>query len=293
MPWRIHGCDVANGSSWPTALNRGLILVLGLGALSMFGPLWADDPLRIDLAATLQEPSAAHWLGTDSLGRDLAARVLHGGRISLGIGLLTSLLSLAIGVPLGALAGYRGGWTDSAVSRLVETVACVPSLLLAIALLAMSPPILRGVSDVVRVALVLAFAGWIPVARYMRGEFLRLKSAVMVEAARAAGASDLRIIVRHLLPAALAPVLVTASFAAASAILVEAALSFLGLGVRPPEPTWGGLLSDAREQIDQGWWLAVIPGLALFLAVLGFNLIGEGVRDLLDPRTRLSRKQSS
>jgi len=269
---------------WPAALKRGLLLVLGLGALAAFVPLWVDDPLSIDLTATLQDPSAAHWLGTDALGRDLTSRVLHGGRISLGIGLLTSLLSLAIGVPLGALAGFRGGWTDSAVSRLIETVACIPSLLLAIALLAMSPAFLRGVPDVVRVALVLAFAGWIPVARYLRGEFLRLKSATMVEAARASGASDLRIMVRHLLPAALAPVLVTASFAAASAILVEAALSFLGLGVQPPQPTWGGLLSDAREHIDQGWWLAVVPGLALYVAVLGFNLIGEGVRDLLDPR---------
>lgn len=270
---------------WPAALKRGLLLVLGLVTLAAFAPLWVDDPLSIDLSATLQDPSAAHWLGTDALGRDLTSRVLHGGRISLGIGLLTSLLSLAIGVPLGALAGFRGGWTDSAVSRLIETVACIPSLLLAIALLAMSPAFLRGVPDVVRVALVLAFAGWIPVARYLRGEFLRLKGAMMVEAARASGASDLRIMVRHLLPAALAPVLVTASFAAASAILVEAALSFLGLGVQPPQPTWGGLLSDAREHINQGWWLAVVPGLALYVAVLGFNLIGEGVRDLLDPRT--------
>ena len=276
---------MASTRRWPAALKRGLLLVLGLGALAAFVPLWVDDPLSIDLSATLQDPSAAHWLGTDALGRDLTSRVLHGGRISLGIGLLTSLLSLAIGVPLGALAGFRGGWTDSAVSRLIETVACIPSLLLAIALLAMSPAFLRGVPDVVRVALVLAFAGWIPVARYLRGEFLRLKGAMMVEAARASGASDLRIMVRHLLPAALAPVLVTASFAAASAILVEAALSFLGLGVQPPQPTWGGLLSDAREQIDQGWWLAVVPGLALYVAVLGFNLIGEGVRDLLDPRT--------
>ncbi len=276
---------MASVRHWPAALKRGLLLVLGLGALAAFAPLWVDDPLHIDLSATLEDPSAAHWLGTDALGRDLTSRVLHGGRISLGSGLLTSLLSLAIGVPLGALAGFRGGWADSAVSRLIETVACVPSLLLAIALLAMSPAFLRGVPDVVRVALVLAFAGWIPVARYLRGEFLRLKSAVMVEAARASGASDLRIVVRHLLPAALAPVLVTASFAAASAILVEAALSFLGLGVQPPQPTWGGLLSDAREHINQGWWLAVVPGLALYFAVLGFNLIGEGVRDLLDPRT--------
>ncbi|NIM01025.1 MAG: ABC transporter permease subunit [Acidobacteria bacterium] len=275
---------MAERTGRPASLNRGLALVLVLGAIAVLAPLWAQDPLRIDLAATLKSPSGAHWLGTDALGRDLTARIAYGGRVSLGIGILTSLFSLAIGVPLGALAGFRGGWTDAAVSRLIETVACVPSLLLAIALLAMSPAVLRGIPDVLRVALVLAFAGWIPVARYMRGEFMRLKSAEMVEAARAAGASDLRIMVRHLLPSALAPVLVTASFAAASAILVEAALSFLGLGVQPPQPTWGGLLSDAREQIDQGWWLAVVPGLALYGAVLGFNLIGEGIRDRLDPR---------
>jgi ABC-type dipeptide/oligopeptide/nickel transport system permease subunit len=267
-------------------LRRGAGLVLALSVPVVLAPWLTGDPLSIDLSATLQSPSSAHWLGTDALGRDLAARILYGGRVSLGIGVLTALISLAIGVPLGAIAGFRGGWSDAAVSRLIETVACLPSLLLAIALLAMAPAFLQGVPDVLRIAIVLAFAGWIPVARYMRGEFMRLKRALMVEAARASGASDLRIVVRHLLPSALAPALVTASFAAASAILVEAALSFLGLGVRPPQPTWGGLLSESREQIHQGWWLAIAPGIALYLAVLGFNLLGEGVRDWLDPRSR-------
>jgi len=267
------------------SLRRGLVLIVALAVPAALAPWLSGDPLGIDLGATLESPSTTHWLGTDALGRDLAARVLHGGRISLGIGLLTALFSLALGVPLGALAGFRGGWADAAVSRLIETVACLPSLLLAISLLAMAPGFLRGVPDVLRIALVLALAGWIPVARYMRGEFMRLKRAAMVEAARASGASDLRIVARHLLPAAAAPALVTASFAAASAILVEAALSFLGLGVRPPAPTWGGLLSEAREQIHEGWWLAVVPGIVLYLAVLGFNLIGEGIRDLLDPRS--------
>lgn len=266
------------------SLRRGLLLVTLLAIPALLAPWLAGDPLSIDLGTTLASPSRAHWLGTDALGRDLGARILHGGRISLGIGVLTALLSLAIGVPLGALAGFRGGWTDAAVSRVIETVACLPSLLLAIALLAMAPAFLRGVPDVLRIALVLAFAGWIPVARYMRGEFMRLKGGLMVEAARASGASDMRIVARHLLPAAAAPALVSASFAAGSAILIEAALSFLGLGVRPPHPTWGGLLSEAREHIHQGWWLAVVPGIVLYLAVLGFNLIGEGVRDRLDPR---------
>jgi len=284
--WPIHVCAVHRPGRWPGPLKRGLALVGVLAVAALAAPWVAGDPLRIDLTATLQGPSAGHWFGTDALGRDLGSRVLHGGRISLAIGLLASTLSLAIGVPLGALAGFRGGWTDSAISRLIETLACLPTLLLAIALLAMAPAFLNGIPDVVRVALVVAFSGWIPVARYMRGEFLRLKKAVMIDAARASGATDLRIVVRHLLPASLAPVLVTASFAAAAAILVEAALSFLGLGIRPSQPTWGRLLSDAREQIDQGWWLAVLPGLALYAAVLGFNLIGEGVRALLDPRTR-------
>lgn len=241
-------------------------------------------PRRFDLQSGLAAPSSRHWMGTDALGRDMAARVLHGGRVSLAVGLLTAALALLAGLPLGALAGYRGGWTDAAVSRVIETILCFPTLLLALAILAAGPRWLDGLGDVPRIALVLGLAGWVPVARYMRGEFIRLGRSDMVVAARAEGAGHLRVMALHILPSALAPVLVTAAFAVGAAIAMEATLSFLGLGVRPPIPTWGGLLAEAREQVDRAWWLALFPGLALFLAILGCNMVGDGIRDLLDPR---------
>jgi peptide/nickel transport system permease protein len=244
------------------------------------------DPNRLDLNAVLLPPSRAHWMGTDALGRDVAARTIHGARVSLAVGLLAAAFALLVGVPLGAWAGYRGGWADAAVGRGIEAMLCFPTLLLALAILAMAPPWLRGLPDVLRIALVLGITGWIPVARYLRAEFMRLRGSDVVAAARAAGSGHLRIVIRHILPSALAPVLVTAAFAVGAAVGLEAALSFLGLGVRPPTATWGGLLADARELVDRAWWLALFPGVALFLAVLGCNLLGEGIRDLLDPRTR-------
>jgi peptide/nickel transport system permease protein len=246
----------------------------------------AHDPNRIDLGAVLEPPGRGHWMGTDPLGRDLAARVLHGARVSLAVGLLAAGFALLVGVPLGALAGYRGGWADALVGRCVEAVLCFPALLLVLTLLATAPDWLRRMPDVTRIALVLGLTGWVPVTRYLRAEFLRLRNSDMVAAVRSMGGGDLRIIARHILPSALAPVLVTAAFAVGAAIALEAALSFLGLGVRPPTATWGGLLSDAREHVSRAWWLALFPGIALFLSVLGCNLLGEGIRDLLDPRTR-------
>ncbi len=243
-------------------------------------------PNRTDLDAVLSPPSLEHWLGTDGLGRDLAARVLHGARVSLLVGLVSTALALLLGLPLGALAGYFGGAVDRVVSRVVEAVLCFPVLLLALTLLTASPPALRALPDTVLVALVIGLASWAPMTRYLRGEFLRLRESEMVLLARAAGAGPLRIMARHILPSALAPVLVAAAFAVGSAILLEAALSFLGLGVHPPTPSWGGILTEARFHVDRAWWLAVFPGAALFLAVLGCNLLGEGVRDLLDPRGR-------
>ncbi|MBZ5640674.1 MAG: ABC transporter permease [Acidobacteriia bacterium] len=243
-------------------------------------------PYDVDLEAVLASPSREHWLGTDGLGRDLTARLIHGARVSLSVGLLTASLALLVGVPLGALAGYRGGTFDAVVSRGIEAFLCFPSLLLALALLAASPAWLAALPDGLRVAIVLGVTGWTTVARYLRGEFLRLKGSEIVEAARASGAGHLRIAVRHVLPSALAPVLVTAAFAVGAAILLEAALSFLGLGVRPPTASWGGLLTEARVHVESAWWLALFPGIALFAAVLACNLVGEGIRDLLDPRAR-------
>ena len=242
-------------------------------------------PNRVDLGSTLARPTAAHWLGTDDLGRDLAARVVHGARVSLGVGLLSAGFALLVGVPLGAWAGYRRGWADFVVSRAVETVLSFPTLLLVLAILAVASGWLTRLSDVTRIALVLGLTGWMPIARYLRAEFLKLRESDMVSAARAVGASDVRIAWKHILPSAMAPVLVTAAFAVGAAIGMEAALSFLGLGVRPPHATWGVLLADSREQIDRAWWLALFPGTALFGAVLACNLVGEGLRDLLDPRS--------
>jgi peptide/nickel transport system permease protein len=273
------------GETWlPRNLRVGAFLLTLLLLLGALAPWLAGDPNRLDLERRLVPPSASHWMGTDTLGRDTASRVAHGARVSLGVGLLSALLAVAIGLPIGAVAGYRGGWTDVAASRAMETVLCFPGLLLVLALLVVSPGWLRHLPDVVRIAVVLGLTGWIPVARYLRGEFLRVRGSEMVLAARAAGCGDLRIVVRHLLPSSLAPVLVTSAFAVGAAVGLEASLSFLGLGVRPPVATWGGLLAEAREHVDRAWWLALFPGLALFATVLGCNLLGEGLRDLLDPR---------
>jgi peptide/nickel transport system permease protein len=268
----------------PANLRWGSLLLGALAAMALAAPWLAGDPARLDLDARLRPPAPDGWLGTDSLGRDMTSRVVHGARVSLAVGLLSAGFALLIGVPLGAVAGYRGGWADAAVSRLVEAVLCFPSLLLVLALLAASPTWFRGMSDVLRIALVLGLTGWMPVARYLRAEFMKLKRSEMVLAARSVGAGHLRVAVRHILPSAMAPVLVTAAFAVGAAIALEAALSFLGLGVRPPVASWGGLLADARVHVDRAWWLALFPGMALFLTVLGCNLVGEGVRDLLDPR---------
>jgi len=268
----------------PANLRWGAALLGLLLAAALAAPWISADPARLELDQRLRPPSASHWLGTDALGRDMAARVVHGGRVSLGVGLLAAAFALVIGLPLGALAGYRRGLWDAAVTRLTEAVLCFPVLLLVLALLGLGPSWLHGISDVSRIAIVIGLTGWIPLARYLRGEFIKLGGSAMVLAARASGAGPWRVAVRHVLPSALAPVLVTAAFTVGAAIGLEAALSFLGLGVPPPVPTWGGLLADAREHIERGWWLAAFPGAALFVTVLACNLVGEGLRDLLDPR---------
>ena len=273
----------------PPSLQWGLAILILLVLIALSAPWLTGDPNRLDLDRVLRPPSAGHWLGTDGLGRDMAARVLHGTRVSLAVGLLAAACALLIGLPLGAVAGYGGGFGDAAVSRVVEAMLCFPTLLLVLAFLSAGPDWLRGFSDVLRIGLVLGVTGWMPVSRYVRAEVLKLKGSEMVLAARATGAGHLRVLTRHILPSAVAPVLVTAAFTVGAAIGLEAALSFIGLGVRPPMATWGGLLADAREQIDRAWWLAFFPGAALFVTVLGCNMVGEGIRDLLDPRCSSSR----
>ncbi len=249
--------------------------------------LWMP-PIRYSPTATslddrLEAPGYRHWLGTDELGRDVLARLLHGAGISLKVGLVATGISLVIGLFLGALAGYYGGITDILLSRLIEVVTCFPFTFLILAVIAFLPP------SIYYIMIVIGITRWTDIARYTRGEFMRLKSREFTEAARALGATDAKIIVRHILPNSLAPVLVTATFGIANAILIEAALSFLGLGTQPPTPSWGGILASAREQ-DFAWWLTTFPGVAIFITVTAYNLLGEGLRDASDPRATLGSK---
>ncbi len=264
----------------------GATLVGIVAAAALFAPWLAPEPNRIDLGAVLTPPSAAHWLGTDGIGRDVGARLLHGARISLLIGLSTGFLSVLIGLPIGAVAGYSGGAPDAALSRLIEATLCFPALVITIALLSIGPPWLMSLPEPARIALALSVIGWTPAARYLRAEFRRLRESESIAAARAAGAGHARIVVRHLLPQSLGPVLVTMAFGIGAASLAEATLSFVGVGISPPTASWGELLFQALHQVGHAWWLALFPGIALFVLVLGCNELAEGLRMRLDPRRR-------
>ena len=253
--------------------------VVVVAAIAVLAPLLTSDPNDVDLASRLQPPEHAHRMGTDDLGRDVLARVVHGARVSLAVGLAATAIALIIGSLLGALAGYYGGAADWIVSRLIEIVLCFPFLLLVLAIVALFRP------SFLTILIALGLTSWTTEARFVRGEFLRIREMEFAQAARASGARDARIIFRHLLPNALGPVLVSASFGVASAILIESALSFLGLGVPPPTPSWGSILSAAQQHIEYAWWLALFPGVAIFLTVAAFNIIGDRFRDALDPRS--------
>ncbi|HUJ13661.1 MAG TPA: ABC transporter permease [Thermoanaerobaculia bacterium] len=256
-----------------------LIYVAAVAIIAILAPRITRDPNAVDLASRLGPPSAAHPLGTDDLGRDVLARLVHGARVSLSVGFAATAIALVIGSFFGALAGYYGGAADWIVSRVIEVVLCFPFLLLVLAIVALFGP------SFLTVLVALGATSWTSEARFIRGEFLRIREMDFAQAARASGARDARIIFRHLLPNALAPVLVSASFGVASAILVESALSFLGVGVPPPTPTWGNILATAEQHIDYAWWLVLFPGVAIFLTVAAFNIIGDRVRDALDPRS--------
>jgi peptide/nickel transport system permease protein len=239
------------------------------------------SPTETSLGDKLTPPSRRHWMGTDTLGRDVCSRVIHGAAIPLKVGLVAVAIALVIGLTLGSLAGYYGGVTEIVISRLIEVVMCFPVLFLVLAVIAFLPP------SIFNIMVVIGITRWTGIARYARAEFLRIKNEDFAYAARAIGASDRKIIFRHILPNSLAPVLVSAMFGIAGAVLVEAALSFLGLGVQPPTPSWGGILSDAREFLDVAWWLALFPGLGIFITVTAYNILGEGLRDASDPRHAL------
>lgn len=267
-----------------TATRVGVWLLGLIAAAALLAPWITADPDRTDLGRILEPPSASHLLGTDGLGRDVLARVAHGGRVSLAVGGTAAALSIALGLPLGALAGLRGGFWDAAVSRLVEAVLCFPGLLLALTLLSLDVGWLGRLPETLRIAGALACAGWTPAARFLRAEFRRLAGSETLQAARASGAGDLRIVVLHLLPQGIAPVLVATAFAAGSASLAEAALSFIGVGITPPTPSWGQMLLEAMRHMESGWWLALFPGLALFVTIYGFNCLAETCRVWLSRR---------
>jgi peptide/nickel transport system permease protein len=243
------------------------------------GRLIPFDPNDVELALRLRPPDSHHLLGTDDLGRDVLSRMIHGSRVSLRVGITASVISVVIGSFLGAIAGYYGGAADWLISRLIEVVLCFPLIFLVLAIVALFGPSLYTV------IIALGITSWTTEARYMRAELLKVREMEFAMAARASGARDSRIILRHLLPNAMAPVLVSASFNVAWAMVTESALSFLGVGVPLPTATWGTILSTAQQYLDYAWWLVVFPGAAIFTTVAAFNVIGDRVRDALDPRS--------
>jgi peptide/nickel transport system permease protein len=268
---------------YPQIANVDFETVKHDAAVALLMPPVPYSPIATALDSRLERPSHRHWMGTDELGRDVFARLLYGTGISLKVGLVATGISLLIGVFVGALAGYYGGAADILLSRLIEIVICFPFLFLILAVIAFLPP------SIYNIMIVIGITRWTDIARFSRGEFVRLKAREFTEAARALGARDRTIILRHILPNSLAPVLVTATFGIANAILIEASLSFLGLGTQPPTPSWGGVLASAREQ-DFAWWLTTFPGLAIFISVTAYNLLGEGLRDASDPRVAFAAK---
>ncbi len=273
----------AFGKNRPAVIATYTLIMIIMAAI--FAPYLAThDPTRIDLAREMQKqpPSAEHFLGTDDMGRDLWSRMLFGARISLIVGFLTMIITVVIGSAYGAVSGYFGGRLDSLLMRIVDILLSLPTMFLLIILAAFVKPNAFGI------ALIIGFTSWMRVARLVRGQFLSLKEQEFVEAARALGYSNSRIIFRHILPNVTAPIIVNATLMVATAILVESTLSFLGLGVQPPQFSWGSMLTNAQDLIllKEAPWTAFFPGLAIFVTVLCFNFFGDGLRDALDPKLK-------
>jgi len=259
----------------------GSLMVVLFFAVSLLAPFLAPhDPGAIDLQSVLRPPSAQHPLGTDQLGRDVLSRLIWGSRISLKVGFVSTSIAILIGLILGAIAGYYGRWTDALIMRAVDIMLCFPTFFLILAVIAFLEP------SIWNIMIIIGLTGWMGITRLVRADFISLKERDFVLAARAIGADDFRIIFVHILPNAMASLLVAATFGIAGAILTESALSFLGIGVQPPTPSWGNILMDGKDNIDIAWWLSLYPGLAILLTVLGYNLLGEGIRDSLDPRLK-------
>lgn len=262
----------------------GFIIIMFVFVLSMLAPVVAPyDPNYIDVKAILLEPSMQHWMGTDGLGRDVLSRMLFGGRISLLVGLVAVGISTAIGILLGALAGFYRGWVDTFIMRIVDVMLSIPSFFLILAVIAFLTP------SIINIMIVIGLTSWMGVTRLVRAEFLSLSEREFVMASRTLGAKNARLIFTHLLPNSLTPIIVSAVLGVAGAVLMESGLSFLGLGVQAPQASWGNILTDGKEYIQFAWWLSLFPGLAILITVLGYNLLGEGLRDALDPRSGSNR----
>jgi ABC-type dipeptide/oligopeptide/nickel transport system permease subunit len=259
----------------------GVAVVVLIVSLAVLAPLVSHgDPLAIDLVNQLQGPSRAHWLGTDIQGRDVWARLVYGSRVSLTAGIVSQAIALTLGLTLGLIAGYKGGWVDELVMRLADVTLAFPTLLLLIAMAAALQPSLPVVFFTIGVV------GWAGMARLVRGQVLVVRQLEFVQASRALGARDTRVVLQHVLPSVIAPILIAATLGVAAAIMAESSLSFLGLGVQPPTPSWGSMIADGRDlnQLRHAPWTSVSPGVAIGAAVLGFNLLGDALRDALDPR---------
>lgn len=284
------GAILAHRLGWRLRIRRllryrsaviGMLVLAGITLAAVLAPsITRYDPSAQVWEQALQQPSWAHWLGTDEFGRDLLTRIVFGGRISLVVGFLAVGIAAGIGVPLGLISGYAGGWLDVVVMRVMDVLLAFPAILLAIAIVGALGPGLRNAIVAVGIVGIPAFA------RVVRGAALVIRAQDYVEAARAMGAGAGRIVAHHVFPNANAPVIVQATLSVGGAILASAGLSFLGLGAQPPTPDWGGMLASGREFMLQAWWIATFPGIAIMLTVLGFNLVGDALRDLLDPRLR-------
>ncbi|MFZ6017166.1 MAG: ABC transporter permease [Nitrospirota bacterium] len=270
---------------WYIGKNRlpllGGTIVIILFLIAVGAPLISPyDPNDIDRRHILEAPSLSHPFGTDDLGRDIMSRMIWGARISLSVGFVAVGIATAIGMIIGAIAGYYGKWVDTLVMRFVDIMLSIPTFFLILAVIAFLGP------SILNIMVVIGLTSWMGVARLVRAEFLSLREREFVLAAKSLGASDFRIIFRHILLNSMAPVLVSAVLGIAGAVLVESALSFLGIGVQPPTPSWGNILTAGKDNIEIAWWLSVFPGLAILITVFGYNLLGEGIRDAIDPRLR-------
>ncbi|MDY7032704.1 MAG: oligopeptide ABC transporter permease [Thermodesulfobacteriota bacterium] len=262
------------------AISGGAIVLLLFFVAASAPYMSPYDPGEINTKNALQSPSMNHLLGTDQLGRDVLSRMIWGSRISLLVGFVAVGIATVIGAFLGALAGFYGRWVDVVIMRLVDIMLCFPTFFLILAVIAILEP------SIWNIMIVIGVTGWMGVARLVRAEFLSLKERDYVQSAKATGATNARIIFLHILPNALSPIWVSATLGVAAAILTESALSFLGIGVQPPTPSWGNILTAGKDNIEIAWWLSLYPGLAILITVLGYNLLGEGIRDAIDPRLK-------